>query len=221
LVYDFGLLNPVSQLIENRPLSDLTFSVFDTETTGLLPHKDHVVQLGALRVLRGRIVDGEALDLLVDPGAPIPAASTKVHGITDAMVKGAPDIAEVSRTFHHFCSDAVIVAHNAPFDMAFLRREAKRLNLAWDHPVLDTVLLSAVLFGASVPHTLDALCDRLDITIPTALRHTALGDARATAEVLCRMLPMLEARGFTTLGEVIAQTRAHGRLLEDLNPVDK
>lgn len=221
LVYDFGLLNPVTQQIENRPLSDLTFAVFDTETTGLLPHKDHVVQLGALRVLRGRIIDGEALNLLVDPGSPIPAASTRVHGITDAMVKGAPDIAEVSRSFHHFCRDAVIVAHNAPFDMAFLRREAKRLNLAWDHPVLDTVLLSAVLFGASVPHTLDALCERLDVTIPTALRHTALGDARATAEVLCRMLPMLEARGFATLGDVIAQTRAHGRLLEDLNPVDK
>lgn len=221
LIYDFGLLNPVARKIEERRLSDLSFSVFDTETTGLLPHKDHVVQLGALRVLRGRIVDGEALDLLVDPGTPIPQASTKVHGITDAMVKGAPDFATVSRTFHHFSRDAVIVAHNAPFDMAFLHREAKRLDLSWDHPVLDTVLLSAVLFGASVPHTLDALCDRLDVTIPTALRHTALGDARATAEVLCRMLPMLEARGFATLGDVIEQTRAHGRLLEDLNPVDK
>jgi DNA polymerase-3 subunit epsilon len=102
-----------------------------------------------------------------------------------------------------------------------LHREAKRLDLTWDHPVLDTVLLSAVLFGASVPHTLDALCERLDVTIPTALRHTALGDARATAEVLCRMLPMLEARGFATLRDVIEQTRTHGRLLEDLNPVDK
>lgn len=221
LVYDFGLLNPLSRQIEDRCLSDLTFAVFDTETTGLLPHKDHVVQLGALRVLRGRIVDGEALNVLVDPGTPIPAASTKVHGITDTMVQGAPDIAEVSRSFHHFCRDAVIVAHNAPFDMAFLRREAKRLELTWDHPVLDTVLLSAVLFGASVPHTLDALCERLDVTIPTALRHTALGDARATAEVLCKMLPMLEARGFRSLAEVIEQTRAHGRLLEDLNPVDK
>jgi DNA polymerase-3 subunit epsilon len=90
----------------------------------------------------------------------------------------------------------------------------------WDHPILDTVLLSAVLFGASVPHTLDALCDRLDITIPTALRHTALGDAQATAEALVKMIPMLQALGFGTLGEVIAQTRRHGRLLEDLNPVD-
>ena len=221
LIYDFALLNPATRRIEDRPLSDLSFAVFDTETTGLLPHKDHVVQLGALRVLRGRIVEGETLDLLVNPGAPIPAASTRVHGVTDAMVKNAPDITSVSATFHHFATDAVIVAHNAPFDMAFLRRAAKKSGLTWDHPVLDTVLLSAVLFGASVPHTLDALCERLDVSIPVALRHTALGDARATAEVLCRMLPMLEARGFTTLGDVIAQTRQHGRLLQDLNPVDK
>jgi DNA polymerase-3 subunit epsilon len=221
LIYDFALLNPATRRIEDRPLSDLSFAVFDTETTGLLPHKDQVVQLGALRVLRGRIVEGETLDLLVNPGAPIPAASTRVHGVTDAMVKDAPDITSVSATFHHFATDAVIVAHNAPFDMAFLRRAAKKSGLTWDHPVLDTVLLSAVLFGASVPHTLDALCERLDVTIPAALRHTALGDARATAEVLCRMLPMLEARGFTTLGDVVAQTRQHGRLLQDLNPVDK
>ncbi len=78
----------------------------------------------------------------------------------------------------------MIVAHNAPFDMAFLRRHAPRMGVTWDHPILDTVLVSAVVFGASETHTLDALCDRLGVTIPEALRHTALGDARATAEVL-------------------------------------
>jgi DNA polymerase-3 subunit epsilon len=82
---------------------------------------------------------------------------------------------------------------------------------------LDTVLLSAVLFGASAKHTLDAVGERLGISIPNELRHTALGDARATAEVLCHMLPMLEARGLKTFGDVIGETRKHGRLLEDLN----
>jgi DNA polymerase-3 subunit epsilon len=218
LVYDFDLLaGSGADAMEDRPLSELCFAVFDTETTGLLPHKDEVVQLGAVRVLRGRIIEGEELDLLVDPGMPIPPASTKVHKVSDAMVAGAPDIAEVGRTFHHFASDAVIVAHNAPFDMAFLRRHAGRMEVEWTQPILDTVLLSAVLFGASERHTLDALCDRLGITIPERLRHTALGDARATAEVLCRMLPMLEARGLTRFGQVIAETRRHGRLLEDLN----
>ncbi|MFA3917741.1 3'-5' exonuclease [Ruegeria hyattellae] len=218
LVYDFDLLETPGDLaIEARCLDELCFVVFDTETTGLLPHKDAVVQIGAVRVLRGRLVAGEVFDTLVDPGRPIPPASTRVHRVTDAMVQCAPDFAEAGRQFHHFSRDSVIVAHNAPFDMAFLRRDAKAMGVAWDHPILDTVLLSAVLFGASETHTLDALCDRLGVTIPENLRHTALGDARATAEVLVAMLPMLRARGFNTFGDVIAQTRKYGRLIEDLN----
>ncbi|MGR3376889.1 exonuclease domain-containing protein [Salipiger abyssi] len=218
LVYDFDLLNhdaPAS--IEDTPLSALSYTVFDTETTGLLPHKDEVVQIGAVRVLNGRIVPGEVIDQLVDPGVPIPPSSTRVHKVTDAMVRGKPDIAEAGRRFHRFAKGSVIVAHNAPFDMAFLRRHRDRMGVAWDHPILDTVLLSAVLFGASQTHTLDALCERLGVEIPAALRHTALGDAHATAQVLVRMLPMLEARGMTRFGAVLDETRKHGRLLEDLN----
>jgi DNA polymerase-3 subunit epsilon len=218
LVYDFDLLDtPGDEAFEDRALSDLCFVVFDTETTGLLPHKDEVVQIGAVRVLRGRIIPGEVLDTLVDPGIPIPAASTKVHKVSNAMVAGAPDIRQAGRRFHEFARDSVIVAHNAPFDMAFLRRHAAGMGVTWDHPILDTVLLSAVVFGASETHTLDALCVRLDVSIPEALRHTALGDAQATAEVLCKMLPMLQARGMKTFGDVIVETRKHGRLLEDLN----
>jgi len=218
LVYDFDLLaGPADTAFDARPLRDLAFVIFDTETTGLLPHRDEIVQIAALRVLRGRVVPGEALDLLVNPGRPIPPAATRVHGITDAMVAGAPDIDSAARAFHDFAREAVIVAHNAPFDMAFLRRADARLGLGWPHPVLDTVLLSAVLFGAGETHTLDALCDRLGVKIAEAERHTAMGDARATAEAFCRMLPMLEARGLADFGAVVAETRRHGRLLEDLN----
>ena len=221
LVYDFDLLeqqqSEAAAHLHDRRLSDMCFSVFDTETTGLLPHKDDVVQLGAVRVLNGRIIEGETINQLVDPGRPIPPASTKVHKVTDAMVQGQPNILTVAKRFHSFSQDAVIVAHNAPFDMAFLRRHAKETGVTWDHPILDTVLLSAVLFGASETHTLDALCDRLNVGIPPELRHTALGDAYATAEVLVRMLPMLEARGLETFGAVLEETRRHGRLLEDLN----
>ena len=163
------------------------------------------------------LVPGEVLDLLVDPGMPIPPAATRVHRVTDAMVRGRPDIAEAGRRFHGFARGAVIVAHNAPFDMAFLRRHQARMGVVWDNPILDTVLLSAVLFGAGQPHTLDALCERLGVSLPPALRHTALGDARATAEVLVRMLPMLEARGITTFGQVLEETRRHGRILADQN----
>ncbi len=218
LTFDFDLLDraPAPALAET-PLRDLCFAVFDTETTGLLPHKDEIVQIAARRIFGGRLVEGEVLDMLVDPGRPIPPAATKVHGISDFMVAGKPDPDAAARAFHHFCEDAVIVAHNAPFDMAFLRRRSAQNGLTWDHSILDTVLLSAVLFGAAAPHTLDAICERLDVTIPARARHTALGDAEATARVLLRMLPMLEARGLDTFGKVIRETTQHGRLLQDLN----
>ena len=218
LIYDFDLSEtPEERAIEDTPLDALTYMVFDTETTGLQPNKDEIVQIGAVRVVNGRIIPGECINQLVNPGMPIPPASTKVHKVTDAMVADAPNIQTAAAGLHSFSQNSVIVAHNAPFDMAFLRRHGKASGLDWSHPVLDTVLLSAVLFGASETHTLDALCDRLGVTIPEELRHTALGDAQATAEVLCLMLPMLTSRGFTTFGEVIAQTRKHGRLLQDLN----
>ncbi len=218
LVYDFDLMETAQACdILDMPLRALCCVAFDTETTGLSPADDHVIQLGAVRVLNGRIVAGETIDTLVDPGRPIPPASTRIHRITDADVAGAPDFATVGRAFHHFTRDAVLVAHNAPFDLAFFHRAADRMGVRWDHPVLDTVLLSAVVFGTTEQHSLDALCQRLSITIPPELRHTALGDAQATAEALVRLIPLLQGKGLTTFGDVIAETRRHGRLIRDLN----
>ena len=91
------------------------------------------------------------------------------------------------------------------------------MGVSWSHPVLDTVLLSAVAFGTTAEHSLDALCMRLSVELPDDLRHTALGDARATAEALVLLLPLLEGKGIRTFGQVIEETRRHGRLLEDLN----
>ena len=218
LVFDFDLLDSAdAAAIEDTPLRDLCFVAFDSETTGLFPARDDVVQLGAVRVLGGRIVEGEVYDTYVNPGRPIPPASTKIHHVTDRDVAGAPDFATAGRALHHFARDAVLVAHNAPFDLAFLRRAEAQMGVEWRHPVLDTVLLSAVVFGTTEAHGLDALCERLGVTIPPELRHTALGDARATAEALVRLIPLLEARGLDTFGAVIEETRKHGRLLEDLN----
>lgn len=219
VVFDFDLMeaHAAGEDIWQANLDDLTFVVFDTETTGLQPHKDEIVQIGAVRVVKSKIVPGEQIDILVDPGMKIPPASTKVHGVTDAMVFGAPKIVPASQTLHGFATDAVLVAHNAPFDMAFLHNHEKDAGLVWDHPILDTVLLSAVLFGRTEVHTLDALCDRLDVVIPPELRHTALGDAHATAEVLCKMLAMLQSRGVTTLADAVAEAKRHSRLLKDLN----
>ena len=218
LTFDFDLSwDGGESAVDQCPLKNLSFVVIDTETTGLMPNKDEIVQIGAVRVVNGRPVAGEVIDQLVNPGRAIPPASTKVHGISDAMVADAPPPQAAVSHLHAFAQDSVLVAHNAPFDIAFLKRHGEALGQPWDHPVLDTVLLSAVLFGAGETHTLDALCERLDITIPEEARHTALGDAVATAEALCKMLPILSSRGFDTFGAVVEQTRKYGRLLKDLN----
>jgi DNA polymerase-3 subunit epsilon len=217
-VYDFALLDRArSADIAQTALTELAYVVFDTETTGLDPQRDEIVQLAALRVVNGRIVDGEVFETLVDPQRPIPPGATAVHGITPQMVIGAPRIAEAGARFHRFAAGAVLVAHNAPFDMAFLRRHEADICQRFDNPILDTVLASAVLFGQGESHSLDALAARFGIVIPESARHTALGDAEATAQVLVRMLPMLRARGFMQFGELVSEMRKHGRLLQDLN----
>lgn len=211
LVYDFDLLNqkPATDINETA-LRDLTFVVFDSETTGLDPTTDDVVQLGAVRIVNGRIIASETFNALVNPGRPIPAQSTKVHGVTDTMVADAPDFLSVRKAFHSYAADAVLVAHNAPFDIAFLNRG----NAEFDNPVMDTVHLSAIVFGGSAIHTLDAVCERLEVDIPDELRHTALGDAMVTAKAFVTMLPILEARGLCTFRQVREEALKHSRILK-------
>lgn len=218
-IYDFELLSKArTEAVADRRLIDLTYVVFDTETTGLLPSQgDEIVQIAAVRCVNGRRVEGEAFESLVNPGRSIPAGATAVHRITNAMVADAPRIEEVGRRFHRFAAGSVLVAHNAPFDLEFLRRHEAGIGHRFDNPVLDTVLLSAVVFGQHETHTLDALTERLGIVIPPEARHTAMGDTVATAEAFLRMLPMLTAKGIVTFGDAVAEVKRHGRLLKDLN----
>ena len=217
-VFDFDLLNRNRDGSKaGKRLSELTYVVFDTETTGLDPNGgDEIVQIAAVRLLNGKRVDGEVLDLLVDPERSIPPVATKVHGISQEMVEGAPKIDVAGARFHRFCENAVLVAHNAPFDMAFFHRHAGRIGAEFDHPVFDTVLLSAILFGQGESHTLDALSQRLGVVIPEKDRHTALGDTVATADVFQKMLAMLEARGLATFDDVLAEMQRNSRLLREM-----
>ncbi|MFN4204024.1 MAG: exonuclease domain-containing protein [Tabrizicola sp.] len=219
VVYDFDLLSPArTDRLADARLDRLTYVVFDSETTGLNPRQgDEIVQLAAVRIVNGRRVEGEVFDTLVNPGRPIPSVSTEVHGITDAMVADAPGVLEVVRRFHKFAEGAVLIAHNAPFDMEFLRRVEGQLGVTFDMPVLDTVLLSAVVYGQHEVHSLDALSHRLGITIPEEDRHTAIGDTIATADAFLKLVPMLAGRGLDTFGAVLTEVRKHGRLLKDLN----
>ena len=213
LTYDFAL---ASRGAASSRLADLTCVVFDTETTGLDPTADRIVQIAGVRIARGRLT-GEAFDTLVDPGRPIPPRTTAIHGITDAMVAGAPDMTAALTAFHHFAEDAVLICHNAPFDMGLLRAATAETGAHFDNRVLDTVLLSAMVWGGAVPHTLDALTQRLGIEIPPEDRHTAMGDTLATAQAFLRMIPALEAKGISRFEEAVTEARRHRRLIGDVN----
>ncbi|HMN91628.1 MAG TPA: exonuclease domain-containing protein [Hydrogenophaga sp.] len=213
--YDFDLFKTTEQSrsLDDRKLSDLVYTVFDTETTGLNPAQgDEIIQIGATRIVNGKHLRQECFEQLVDPRRPIPAASIPIHGIQPEMVVGQPTIEAVLPAFHAFAQDTVLVAHNAAFDMRFLQLKERTTGLVFDHPVLDTLLLSAVVHPNQDSHRLEAIAERFNITIIG--RHTAMGDAMVTAEVLIKLIPLLAEKGIHTLGQAreAAQKTYYARL---------
>ena len=217
--YDFSLLRRGSapEAALETPLSQIDYVAFDTETTGLAPSKgDRIVQIGAVRVVNGNLLPGESFQRLVNPERPIPPRSTRFHGITDDMVDQQPTIDEVAPAFRTFVGDAVLIAQNAVFDLSFLKAAEGRSGVRFDTPVLDTMLLSMALHPDEADHSLDGLIARYGVDISG--RHTALGDATATAQVFVRMLGLLDAAGIATLGDAqTASARIADRLRKNSN----
>lgn len=198
--YDFDLFkwSEKSHALDDRLLTDLTYTVFDTETTGLNPSEgDEIIQIGATRVVNGKLLRQESFEQLVDPKRRLTPESIPIHGIQPEMLVGKPTIDKVLPAFHAFAADTILIAHNAAFDMRFLQLKEKMTGLRFDNPVLDTLLLSAVLHPNQESHRLEAIVDRLNLKIVG--RHTALGDAIVTAEVFIKMIPLLADIGIHTL----------------------
>jgi DNA polymerase-3 subunit epsilon len=213
--YDFDLFSPARQssALDDMPLSALSYTVFDTETTGLNPAGgDEIIQIGATRIVNGKLLRQESYEQLVDPQFMIPETGIPIHGITQAMVRGQPTIDQALPAFHAFAHDTVLVGHNAAFDMRFLQLKEARTGLVFDQPVLDTLLLSAVVHPSQESHRIEAIAQRFNIEVTG--RHTALGDALVTAEVFLRLIPLLAEKGITTLGQAraAAQQTYYARL---------
>jgi DNA polymerase-3 subunit epsilon len=213
--YDFDLFraSESQHALDERRLSELSYTVFDTETTGLDPAAgDQIIQIGAARLVNGKLLRQEAFEQLVDPQRDLPAAGIAIHGIQPEMVRGQPTIDRVLPAFHAYARDTVLVAHNAAFDMRFLQLAEGRSGVVFDQPVLDTLLLSALVHPNQESHRLEAIAERFGVTVIG--RHTALGDAIVTAEVFLKLIPLLAAMGIHTLGQAreAAQKTYYARL---------
>lgn len=184
-------------------LDRLPVLVLDTETTGLDVAKDSIVSVGAVRMHGVRIYRSTLIDQLVNPGRPIPASASAVHGITNTMVAERPPVASVLPEIFQAMKGSVLVGHNIGFDIALLKRAAASAGLAWpDPPWLDIILLAGALEPDAPDLNLDTMARNTGVNVSG--RHTALGDSLVTAEIYIRMLDRLDRLGVRTYGEAVA-----------------
>jgi CBS domain-containing protein len=182
------------------PLIALDAVVIDTETTGLDPAKARVVEIGAVPLVTGKLDEKAALRRLIHPGEPIPAASTQIHHIDDAMVAGAPRFAAAWPQVAALLSGSILIGHALGFDLAVLKRECEEAGLPWA-PVrtLDTMLLAEVVEPHLGGYTLEHLASWLGVTVEH--RHSAVADATLTARIFLALLPKLREGNIRTLAE--------------------
>ena len=206
--YDFDLFKnaDAAQALAEQRLADIHYTVFDTETTGLEPSAgDEIISIGAVRIVNGRLLKQEVYEQLVDPKRSVPKDSVRIHGIKTGDLLGQPAIGEVLPSFHRFCEDTVLVAHNAAFDMRFLELKEAATGVRFSQPVLDTLLLAALVHPSLKDHGLDAVAERLGLRVIG--RHTALGDALVTGDIFLKLIPLLAERGILTLGQALEASR--------------
>ena len=196
-----GALSTVE--VASLPLYEAPYVVFDLETTGSSAGKGAITEIGAVKVVRGRVQ--EEFTTLVDPGRPIEPFVVRLTGITDRMVAGAPSIAEVMRLFEDFVEGCVLVGHNVHFDCSFVA--AARGGMPLPNPVLDTLKLSRSLVPGLKRYRLASLVSHFGVR--AAPNHRALTDAAATAEVFLKLLRLLSLAGVHSVREAAALGSRH------------
>lgn len=194
------LVDDLTKIAENEKGQDLEgiYVVFDIETTGFSAVTDRIIEIGAVKVEDGKITD--KFSTFVNPKRPIPFRITELTGITDEMVIGSPDIETILPRFIEFIGDAVLVAHNASFDVGFIEQNCKRQKIETDFTYVDTVALARVLLPALNRFKLDTVAKALNISLEN--HHRAVDDAGCTAEIFVKFVQMLKERDLTTLSKV-------------------
>ncbi|KAB3536940.1 PolC-type DNA polymerase III [Alkaliphilus pronyensis] len=194
------LINDEANIIEGMDSYGLeeTYIVFDIETTGLSNKKDRITEIGAVKVHGGKII--EDFSTLVNPEVPIPAKIVELTGINDELVKNAPKIDEAMEKFLGFIEDKPLVAHNAEFDIGFIRENARRLGYQLNNSSLDTLKLARLLLSKLKKHKLNIVAKELNIKLEN--HHRAVDDATATAEIFLKFIEMMKSKGINNLGEM-------------------
>ncbi len=196
------LVDDLKEIVTGDEGQDLNadFVVFDIETTGFSPVNNKIIEIGAVKIREGEITD--RFSVFVNPGVPIPFEIEKLTSINDSMVMDAPPIEVILPQFLDFCQDAVLVAHNANFDMSFIMENAKRQGISRKFTFVDTLGIARVLLTHQAKHTLDAVAKTLSISLEN--HHRAVDDAECTAHIFLKFSAMLRERGADTLSRINA-----------------
>ena len=202
---------PIAYEEQDRDLETDTYVVFDVETTGLSAVYDKIIELAAVKVKDGEIID--RFERFANPHQPLSQTTIDLTGITDDMVKDAPEIEDVLRDFHEWMADDILVAHNASFDMGFLNAGFQRIDMGKaKNPVIDTLELARLLVPELKNHRLNTLCKKFDIELTQ--HHRAIYDAEATGYLLWKLLKKAIEREITNhknLNDYMGEGKAYQR----------
>ncbi|MDO4513814.1 MAG: PolC-type DNA polymerase III [Lachnospiraceae bacterium] len=210
------LVDDLREIVTNekgQSLQDETYVVFDIETTGFSPVQNRIIEIGAVKVKDGGVLD--RFSTFVNPNVPIPYRIEKLTGINDSMVMDSPQIDVILPQFLSFCEGCVLVAHNAGFDMSFIIENAKKLGLDAVFTDVDTVGIARMLLPSQAKHTLDAVAKTLNVSLEN--HHRAVDDAEATAEIFLKMVPMLLEEGADTFQKINEMGASNPELIKKMS----